>query len=79
MKQKREVQGSRADYLAPAQSPMIFQPISPFQYHGFGGRHLSYTAANHAMYPYMVQQFPQQQMVSYHQHPHPMMSNTHFY
>ncbi|XP_014056322.1 homeobox protein vent1 [Salmo salar] len=72
MKQKREVQDFRAEYLAPAQSPMIFQPIRPFQYHGFGGQHLSYTAANHAMY--MVQQ-----MVSYHQHPHPMMSNAHFY
>uniref|UniRef100_A0A8C7WKW7 Homeobox domain-containing protein n=1 Tax=Oncorhynchus mykiss TaxID=8022 RepID=A0A8C7WKW7_ONCMY len=73
MKQKREVQDSRAEYLAPAQSPMIFQPIRPFQYHGSGGKHLSYTAANHAMYPHMVQQFPQQQMVSYHQHPHPMI------
>ncbi|XP_041754646.1 homeobox protein vent1-like [Coregonus clupeaformis] len=74
MKQKQELQDLRAEYLAPAQSPMTFQPMRPFQYHSFGGQHLPYTPANHAMYPPMVQQ-----MVSYHQHPHPTMSNAYFY
>ncbi|CAB1343448.1 unnamed protein product, partial [Coregonus sp. 'balchen'] len=77
MKLKRELQDLRAEYLAPAQSQMMFQPMRPFQYPGFGGQHLSYPAANYVIYPPMVQQIPMKQMVSHHQHP--MMSNAHLY
>uniref|UniRef100_A0A4W5M6E0 Ventral homeobox n=1 Tax=Hucho hucho TaxID=62062 RepID=A0A4W5M6E0_9TELE len=71
MKLKRELQDLRAEYTV--QSQMMFQPMRPFQYHGFGGQQLSYPAANHVMYQPMVQQIPVKQMVS-HQH-----SYAHFY
>ncbi|XP_029524909.2 homeobox protein vent1-like [Oncorhynchus nerka] len=62
MKLKRELQ----EY--PVQSQMMFQPIRPFQYHGFREQQLS-PAANHVIYQPMVQQIPMEQMVSY-QHPY---------
>ncbi|XP_073338530.1 homeobox protein pv.1-like [Pagrus major] len=72
MKLKREVQ----DYLAPQAPPVMFQPLTPVQYHSMAGQRPHYPATGPAFYPLPVPQLLLQQQMP----PHRMMHRSpHFY
>ncbi|CAK6962381.1 homeobox protein vent1-like [Scomber scombrus] len=81
MKLKREVQ----DYLAPQVPQVMFQHMSPAQYHGMAGQRPQYSSSGPAFYPLPVpqlvlhQQHHHQQQMPPHDQQRVMIHNPHFY
>lgn len=75
MKLKREVQ----DYLTPPVPPVIFQPLSPVQYHSMAGHLPHYSPTGHPFYPLPVPQLLHHQHMPPHYPHRTMIHHPHFY
>uniref|UniRef100_A0A3Q3BNP6 Ventral homeobox n=1 Tax=Haplochromis burtoni TaxID=8153 RepID=A0A3Q3BNP6_HAPBU len=75
MKLKREFQ----DYLTPPVPPVIFQPLSPVQYHSMAGHLPHYSPTGHPFYSLPVPQLLHHQHMPPHYPHRTMIHHPHFY
>uniref|UniRef100_A0A3P8QA47 Homeobox domain-containing protein n=1 Tax=Astatotilapia calliptera TaxID=8154 RepID=A0A3P8QA47_ASTCA len=75
MKLKREFQ----DYFTPPVPPVIFQPLSPVQYHSMAGHLPHYSPTGHPFYSLPVPQLLHHQHMPPHYPHRTMIHHPHFY